>query len=189
VDEVVERVARPVVTEMAHRGTPFQGVLYCGLALTARGLRVIEFNVRFGDPETQSVLARLLTPLGGVLYAAATGDLARQPSLRWRREAAVTVVLAARDYPATPHLGDVIHGLDAAASVEGARVLHAGTALDEAGRLVSAGGRVLSVVGLGSDLAGARSTAYRALSRIELAGAHWRRDIAERAAADSAPSR
>jgi len=188
VDEVVERVARPVVTEMARRGTPFTGVLYCGLALTSRGLRVVEFNVRFGDPETQSVLARLVTPLGGVLRAAARGELAVQPALRWREGAAVTVVLAAQDYPSTPRTGDVIDGLDAAAAVEGVQVLHAGTALDDRGRLVSAGGRVLSVVGSGADLPAARAAAYEAMSHIRLSGSHYRRDIAERAAADLAPA-
>ena len=185
VDNVVDRVALPVVREMAHRGTPFSGVLYCGLALTARGLRVVEFNVRFGDPETQSVLARLATPLGGVLLAAATGALAGLAPLRWRDAAAVTVVLAADNYPAAPRTGDAITGLDAAASVTGASVLHAGTARDPEGRLVSAGGRVLSVVGLGDDLDAARSVAYEAISRIELPGAHYRSDIAAVAAAES----
>ena len=158
---------------------------YCGLALTARGLRVVEFNVRFGDPETQSVLARLATPLGGVLLAAATGALAGLAPLRWRDAAAVTVVLAADNYPAAPRTGDAITGLDAAASVTGASVLHAGTARDPEGRLVSAGGRVLSVVGLGDDLDAARSVAYEAISRIELPGAHYRSDIAAVAAAES----
>lgn len=183
VDSVVDRVALPVVREMAHRGTPFTGVLYCGLALTARGLRVVEFNVRFGDPETQSVLARLASPLGRVLMAAATGTLADLGPLRWRPEAAVTVVLAAPNYPETPRTGDPIGGLDAAAAVPGARVLHAGTALDATGTLVSAGGRVLSVVGLGADLDAARSVAYEAISRIHLDGSHYRGDIAARAAA------
>ncbi|MFN8081026.1 MAG: phosphoribosylamine--glycine ligase [Kineosporiaceae bacterium] len=186
VDNVVDRVALPVVREMAHRGTPFSGVLYCGLALTARGLRVVEFNVRFGDPETQSVLARLATPLGGVLLAAATGSLAGLAPLRWRDAAAVTVVLAADNYPAAPRTGDAITGLDAAATVTGASVLHAGTARDPDGRLVSAGGRVLSVVGLGDDLDAARTVAYEAISRIELPGAHYRSDIAAAAAEQAA---
>jgi phosphoribosylamine--glycine ligase len=186
VEEVLERVARPVVAEMARRGTPFTGVLYCGLALTSRGLRVVEFNVRFGDPETQSVLARLATPLGSVLYAAATGGLAGLAPLRWRDEAAVTVVVAAHNYPGPPRTGDEITGLDAAAAVEGASVLHAGTALDDAGRLVSAGGRVLSVVGRGADLAQARRTAYRAVGEIRLAGSHHRTDIALEAASSAA---
>jgi phosphoribosylamine--glycine ligase len=178
VADVMDRVAVPVVREMARRGTPFAGVLYCGLALTARGMRVVEFNVRFGDPETQSVLARLATPLGGLLRAAATGDLAGFPPLRWHDAAAVTVVLAAENYPSAPHTGGVITGLDDAGSVPGAVVLHAGTALDDAGRLVSAGGRVLSVVGMAPDLEGARTAAYRAISRIGLTGSHYRTDIA-----------
>ncbi len=178
VEEVMERVALPVVAEMARRGTPFTGVLYCGLALTSRGLRVIEFNVRFGDPETQSVLARLATPLGGLLLAAATGELAGFPPLRWREAAAVTVVLAAENYPSTPRTGDVITGLDDAESVPGATVLHAGTARDDAGAIVSAGGRVLSVVGLAEDLTAARSVAYQAISKIVLPGSHYRSDIA-----------
>jgi len=178
VEEVLDRVAVPVVREMARRGTPFAGVLYCGLALTARGMRVVEFNVRFGDPETQSVLARLVTPLGGLLRSAATGDLAGFPPLRWHEEAAVTVVLAAEDYPSAPHTGGVITGLDDAASVPGVVVLHAGTALDDAGRLVSAGGRVLSVVGMAAGLDGARAAAYEAISMIGLAGSHYRTDIA-----------
>lgn len=183
VDEVVTRVARPVVIEMARRGTPFAGVLYCGLALTSRGVRVVEFNVRFGDPETQSVLARLATPLGGVLMAAASGDLAALAPLRWRDQAAVTVVLAAHGYPGTPRAGDEITGLADAGGEDRVTVLHAGTALDDAGRLVSAGGRVLNVVALGDDLDDARRRAYRALDRIGLAGGHCRRDIAEAAAA------
>ncbi len=182
VDDVVDRVAQPVVEEMHRRGTPFTGLLYVGLALTSRGLRVVEFNVRFGDPETQSVLARLATPLGGVLRAAATGALADLAPLRWRPEAAVTVVLAAAGYPDTPRTGDEITGLAAAAAVPGAAVLHAGTTTDGAGRLVSAGGRVLSVVGLGADLAAARETAYAALAQIHLDGAHHRSDIAAAAA-------
>jgi phosphoribosylamine--glycine ligase len=181
--EVVDRVALPVVREMAHRGTPFVGVLYCGLALTSRGVRVVEFNVRFGDPEAQSVLPRLATPLAAVLHAAATGGLGGLAPLRWRDAAAVTVVLAAAGYPADPRSGDVIGGLDDAAAVDGAQVLHAGTGRDAGGRVVSAGGRVLSVVGLGADLDDARTIAYEAISRITLDGSHYRRDIAAAAAA------
>jgi phosphoribosylamine--glycine ligase len=177
-----------VIDELARRGTPFVGVLYCGLALTSRGVRVIEFNARFGDPETQVVLPRLVTPLGGLLLAAATGKLADAPPLRWRDEAAVTVVVAAEHYPAKPRTGDPLDGLDDAEEVEGAWVLHAGTRRDEAGRVVSAGGRVLSVVGVGEDLAGARRNAYEAVRRISLDGSHYRRDIAERAAEDAITS-
>ncbi|MCL3863163.1 phosphoribosylamine--glycine ligase [Actinotalea sp. K2] len=178
VAEVVERVAQPTVDEMHRRGTPFAGVLYCGLALTSRGVRVIEFNARFGDPETQVVLARLATPLAEVLLAAATGHLADQPPLRWLDDAAVTVVLAAHGYPGTVRAGDEVAGVDDAEELAGVHVLHAGTSADDDGRLVSSGGRVLSVVGVGPDLAVARETAYAGLALIELRGAHHRSDIA-----------
>ncbi len=178
VDEVVERVARPVVAEMARRGTPFNGLLYCGLALTSRGVRVIEFNARFGDPETQVVLARLATPLGVLLHAAATGRLADLVTLRWRDEAAVTVVVAAPGYPGTVRSGDPITGLEAADDVEGAHVLHAGTRRDDDGVLVASGGRVLSVVGTGVDLPAARATAYAGVGEIRLTGSQHRTDIA-----------
>ncbi len=177
-EQVLERVARPVVLEMARRGTPFTGLLYCGLALTSRGLRVVEFNVRFGDPETQVVLARLRTPLGALLHAAATGGLADLPPLHWHDEAAVTVVVASPGYPASPATGGALTGLAAAEDVDGAHVLHAGTSLDEDGRLVSAGGRVLSVVGVGSDLEAARAAAYAGIGEISLEGAQYRTDIA-----------
>ena len=181
VDEVVERVARPVVAEMARRGTPFAGVLYCGLALTGRGVRVVEFNARFGDPETQVVLARLASPLGALLLAAATGGLGGHPPLRWSRDAAVTVVVAAHGYPGEVRTGDVVGGLDAAAAA-GASVLHAGTAVDDRGRVVSAGGRVLSVVGTGPDLAAARARACAGVAAVRLDGSHHRTDIAAAAA-------
>ncbi|HEY6797332.1 MAG TPA: phosphoribosylamine--glycine ligase [Kineosporiaceae bacterium] len=177
--DVVRRVAQPVIDELARRGTPFSGLLYCGLALTARGLRVVEFNVRFGDPEAQVVLARLRTPLGGLLHAAATGTLDRVEPLRWAEGAAVTVVVAAENYPGAPVTGDPVGGLPEAGRVDGAWVLHAGTRLDEAGVVVTAGGRVLSVVGTGADLGRARATAYRAVEEIHLRGGHYRRDIAE----------
>lgn len=180
VDEVVRTIAQPVVDEMARRGTPFVGVLYVGLALTARGPRVIEFNVRFGDPETQAVLARLETPLGGLLLAAAEGRLDEVEPLRWRDEAAVTIVVAAAGYPASPSTGDPISGLDEIG--DDAYVLHAGTAKGEDGTLVSAGGRVLSVVALGDDLIQARDRAYAAVEQIDLDGSHHRTDIALRAA-------
>jgi len=177
---VVERVAVPVVREMAGRGTPFVGLLYCGLALTSRGLRVVEFNVRFGDPETQVVLPRLRTPLAGLLDAAARGRLHDAEAMRWSRGAAVTVVVAAAGYPGAVRSGDPITGVEAAEAVEGVHVIHAGTALTDAGELVSAGGRVLCVVGEGADVAQARARAYDAVSRIHLAGAHHRTDIAAR---------
>jgi phosphoribosylamine--glycine ligase len=178
VADIVARVAEPTVREMARRGTPFSGVLYCGLALTSRGLRVVEFNARFGDPETQVVLARLRTPLASVLLAAATGALAGAEPLRWSDGAAVTVVVAAENYPGPPVSGDPIGGLEAAGSVDGAWVLHAGTRFDEARVVVSSGGRVLSVVGTGADLEAARGTAYRAVEQIVLRGSHHRTDIA-----------
>ena len=177
VEDVRTRVLQPMVDAMARRGTPFAGLLYAGLALTSRGVRVIEFNARFGDPETQVVLARLATPLGGLLEAAATGRLSTVESLRWRDDAAVTVVVAADGYPASPRTGDVIGGLEAAKTVAGVNVLHAGTAKrDDA--VVSAGGRVLSVTAIGSSLAEARQRAYAAIDRIELRGSHYRGDIA-----------
>ena len=181
VQDVVARVAQPTVDEMARRGIPFAGVLYVGLALTSRGVRVVEFNARFGDPETQVVLARLVTPLAVVLRAAATGHLGDLPPLRWRKQSAVTVVIAAHGYPGTVRSGDPITGLAAAEQVDGVHVLHAGTALAD-GALVAAGGRVLSVVALGADLAAARAAAYAGVDRIKLPGSHHRTDIALAAA-------
>jgi phosphoribosylamine--glycine ligase len=178
VADVVQRVAQPTVEEMARRGTPFIGVLYCGLALTSQGVRVVEFNARFGDPETQVVLARLETPLAGVLLAAAEGRLNELTALRWSDEAAVTVVIAAKDYPADPAKGDPITGIDAAEQMAGVHVLHAGTGSAPDGSLVSAGGRVLSVVGTGEGLAAARDRAYRGVAAITLPGSHYRSDIA-----------
>ena len=176
VKDVLERVAQPTVDEMRHQGTPFAGVLYVGLALTSRGLRVVEFNARFGDPETQVVLARLATPLAGLLYAAAVGKLDEVAPLRWRPEHAVTVVVASKGYPVSPRDGDVIEGLTELG--KDAYALHAGTAVAKNGSLVSAGGRVLSVVATGADLAQARDRAYRAVKRIRLKGSTHRSDIA-----------
>lgn len=183
VDEVMETVLQPTVDELRRRGTPFSGLLYAGLAITSRGVRVIEFNARFGDPETQVVLARLKTPLSGVLMAAATGGLADLEPLRWSDEAAVTVVVASHNYPGTPRTGDPITGLDevAAQDAPDAYVLHAGTR-SEGGAVVSAGGRVLSVTATGKDLAEARDRAYRAVGRIRLDGSQHRTDIAAKAA-------
>jgi phosphoribosylamine---glycine ligase len=175
VDEVVSRIVRPTVTELDRRGTPFTGLLYAGLALTSDGPKVVEFNCRFGDPETQAVLALLRTPLAGLLHAAATGRLAEHPPLDWAPGAAVVVVVAAEGYPGTPRLGDVIVGADA----DG--VLHAGTRRREDGAVLSAGGRVLSVVGTGADLAAAREAAYQRVTEIKLPGSHYRTDIALRA--------
>ncbi|MEU4090806.1 phosphoribosylamine--glycine ligase [Streptomyces sp. NPDC026673] len=183
VEEVERTVLQPTVDELRRRGTPFAGLLYAGLAITSRGVRVIEFNARFGDPETQVVLARLRTPLAGLLRAAATGRLADFPPLRWSDGAAVTVVVASENYPDTPRTGDPITGLDEVAERdEHAYVLHAGTKADAEGRVVSAGGRVLSVTATGGDLAKARERAYRAVGRIGLKGSHHRSDIAEKAA-------
>ncbi len=178
VEEVMDTVVRPTVNELRRRETPYVGVLYAGLALTSRGVRVIEFNARFGDPETQVVLDRLATPLGGLLQACALGGLPADLELAWRPGAAVTVVVAAENYPASPAKGDVISGLDAANAVPDAYVLHAGTALNAEGELVSAGGRVLNVVGSGPDVASARAAAYEAASKVELRGSHHRSDIA-----------
>ncbi|GAB3278124.1 phosphoribosylamine--glycine ligase [Sinomonas notoginsengisoli] len=182
VAEVVDRVARPTIEAMAQRGTPFVGVLYCGLALTSRGTRVIEFNARFGDPETQAVLARLRTPLGGLLHAAATGRLETVEGLRWAPEAAVAVVLASQNYPDKPRTGGRIRGLKKAGALDGVHVLHAGTALDEEGKTVSSGGRVLAVVALGEDLTHARERAYEGVELITLEGGQYRHDIAAKAA-------
>lgn len=187
VDEVVESVARPVVREMARRGTPFTGVLYCGLAVTSRGVKVIEFNVRFGDPETQSVLARLDSPLGQVLLEAATGALGTSSHLPlvWNPAVSVNVVVASEGYPESSRKGDPITGLEQAEALEGVSVLHAGTAQGtgtDSGQIVADGGRVLSVVALGEDLDQARERAYRGISRIDLPGSQHRTDIALKAA-------
>ncbi|MEV0981506.1 phosphoribosylamine--glycine ligase [Streptomyces sp. NPDC049915] len=184
VDEVMQTVLQPTVEEMRRRGTPFSGLLYAGLAITGRGVRVIEFNARFGDPETQVVLARLRTPLAGILMAAAAGTLADLAPLRWSDDAAVTVVVASHNYPGTPRTGDPITGLDevAAQDAPDAYVLHAGTRRDGES-VVSAGGRVLSVTATGKDLTEARERAYAAVGRIGLDGSQHRTDIAAKAAA------
>lgn len=180
-DDVVARVAQPTIDEMRRRGTPFVGVLYVGLALTTRGPKVIEFNARFGDPDGQASISRLETPFAQLLFAAATGGLADFGRLRWSSDHAVVVVIASDGYPASPRTGDPIIGLDAAAEVPGVVVLHAGTALDDGGTLVSAGGRVINVVAVAPSLAKARRAAYDAVEVIELEGSHYRGDIALRA--------
>jgi phosphoribosylamine--glycine ligase len=183
VDEVMASVVHPTLAQMRHRGTPFAGVLYVGLALTSAGPRVVEFNARFGDPETQVVLALLETPLAGLLYAAATGTLGRHEPLRWREGAAVCVVLAGAGYPAAPRTGDVITGALDGDGRPVAGVLHAGTALRASdGALLSAGGRVLCCTATGPDLTAARDRAYRIVDMIALDGAHHRSDIALAAA-------
>jgi len=172
VEDTYTQVLAPMIAEMAARGTPFVGLLYAGLAVTDRGIRVIEFNARFGDPETQVLIPRLRTPLGQLLYKAATGNLI-DSTLQWSDDSAVTVVLAANGYPADVKSGDEISNLNA---VNGVTVFHAGTKDD--GGLKSAGGRVLTVTGVGSDLTEARDKAYRTVSQIKLAGSFYRNDIA-----------
>ena len=182
-DEVIDRVVLPAIGELARRGAPYQGLLYAGLALTSKGIKVIEFNARFGDPETQVVLDRLATPLAGLLHASAVGDLAAAAALRWHPGAAVTVVLAAEGYPESPVQGDQIK-IDPSERTDG-YLLQAGTTL-AAGDLVTAGGRVLNAVGSGPDLATARAAAYAAAARASFRGAWHRRDIAQLAATPQA---
>jgi phosphoribosylamine--glycine ligase len=170
-NQIVDDIVKPVAAEMVNRGNSFSGLLYAGLAITSTGPSVVEFNCRFGDPETQSVLALLDSPLGQLLRAAATGNLAEQAPLQWRDGAAVTVVLAAENYPGRPRVGDVITGAEA----DG--VLHAGTTRRDDGAVVSSGGRVLSVVGTGPDLVAARDDAYALMKSIRLPGSHFRSDI------------
>lgn len=181
VQDVSRRVLQPTIDELRRRGMPFVGLLYAGLALTKRGVRVVEFNVRFGDPETQVVLPLLQTPLANVLHHAATGTLDAIEPLRWHDGAAVTVVLAASGYPAKPRGGDHITGLARAETNDAVIVYQAGTATDDEGRLTSAGGRVLTVTARAATLAEARDTAYAALAEIELPGGHHRTDIAAKA--------
>jgi phosphoribosylamine--glycine ligase len=176
VDNIVATCVQPVVDELRARGNPFCGLLYAGLAMTSTGPQVIEFNCRFGDPETQSVVSLLRSPLAGLFMAAAVGKLDAHPPLEWADGYAVTVVIAAEGYPGRPRTGDVIGGTEA----EG--VLHAGTRRREDGAVVSTGGRVLSVVGTGATLADARTDAYQRVSGVHLTGSHHRTDIALKAA-------
>ena len=185
-DEVMAGVIQPALDELSRLGSPYSGLLYAGLCLTTAGIKVVEFNARFGDPETQVVLDRLATPLAGLLRAAADGGLAAAGPLRWAPGAAVTVVIAAEDYPGTPAMGDEIDGLEDAERLPGAYVLHAGTRLRADGAVVSSGGRVLDVVGTGADLAEARNAAYRAVAAIRMRGGWYRTDIARRPAAATA---
>ena len=181
VAEVTRRVLVPTVEEMARRGTPFSGLLYAGLALTSRGVRVIEFNARFGDPETQALLAMLRTPISALLRGAANGTLAEVGLPQWAGGSAVAVVMASAGYPATSSSGDRILGVDAANAIEGVDVIHAGTALDADGHLVTAGGRVLAVTGVGEDLEQARVRAYSGVDAIIMEGGQHRTDIALKA--------
>ncbi|HQR25855.1 MAG TPA: phosphoribosylamine--glycine ligase [Nocardioides sp.] len=178
VDDVLATVLQPTVDEMARRGTPFAGLLYAGLALTSRGLRVVEFNARFGDPETQPLMALLASPLAPLLHAAATGTLSDVPPPTWRPGSAVAVVMASKGYPESPSSGDVIVGTETLSVETDVHVLHAGTARDAEGRLVTAGGRVLAVTAVGADLADARAKAYEGVHSISFPGAQWRTDIA-----------
>jgi phosphoribosylamine---glycine ligase len=177
-EETLATVVEPTLAELARRGAAYSGLLYTGLCLTSRGLRVVEFNARFGDPETQVVLDRLVTPLAGLLAASADGDLASAAGLRWLPGAAVTVVIATEGYPGAPVRGDAIDGLAEAGLVPGAYILHAGTASGSDGQLRAAGGRVLNVVGTGMDVAEARVAAYRAAGQVRLRGGWYRTDIA-----------
>ncbi|WP_030161794.1 phosphoribosylamine--glycine ligase [Glycomyces sp. NRRL B-16210] len=172
VAEVMTRVAEPTLAELAGRGLPFVGTLYCGLALTSKGLKVVEFNARFGDPEIQAVLALLETPLGTLLHAAATGRLDSVGSLWWREGAAVCVVVANEGYPGETVTGRPLYGADA----DG--VFHAGTAIDASGQLIATGGRVLGCVGTGESVAQARQEAYSITESIKLEGGYFRKDIA-----------
>ena len=175
VTRIVDDVVKPVAAEMVRRGVPFSGLLYAGLAIGKDGPAVVEFNCRFGDPETQAVLALLQSPLGQALNAVATGTLDQLPPLRWSDGAAVTVVVAAENYPGTPRTGDIITGAEA----DG--VLHAGTKRGDDGAIVSSGGRVLAVVGTGTDLEQARTQAYERIDAIKLPGSHHRTDIGKAA--------
>jgi phosphoribosylamine--glycine ligase len=177
VTEVIETIALPTVRQLEKEGTPFQGLLYCGLILTRKGIRVIEFNARFGDPETQVVLPRLKTPLSELMLASAEGTLAGRERPEFSDEAVVTVVLASENYPETPVTGRVLIGIDDANSIDGVHVTHAATAVSD-GDLLATGGRVLSVVGRGADFTQARSRAYEGLAKIQLEGGQFRTDIA-----------
>ena len=182
-EDVLGTVVQPAIDELARRGTPYRGLLYAGLALTSRGIKVVEFNARFGDPETQVVLDRIATPLAGLLHASAVGDLSGVPALTWHPGAAVTVVIAAMGYPEAPARGDVITLKDLRGGTDG-YLLHAGTAVSGSD-LVTSGGRVLNAVGSGPDLSSARAAAYAVAESVEFRGAWYRRDIAERAAGDA----
>ena len=188
VTECIENVALPTVRQLEREGTPFVGLLYCGLILTKDGIRVIEFNARFGDPETQVVLPRLITPLSTLLLATANGELAGLERPTFSDDVAVTVVLASENYPETPITGREITGLHAAGAVEGVHIAHAATEISVAmnpdnDRLLTTGGRVLSVVAVGADFTQARARAYEALSHIHLEGGQFRTDIAATVAA------
>ena len=176
VEEVTTTIAQPTVDEMAADNTPFVGLLYCGLVLTDDGVKVIEFNARFGDPETQSVLARLESDLAPLLLAASTGSLDADTVVSFSDSAAITVVLASEGYPENPQTGRALTGLDEAEKVAGVHIAHAATAQTDTG-LIATGGRVLSVVAVADTFASARTAAYSALEKISLEGSHYRKDI------------
>jgi phosphoribosylamine--glycine ligase len=178
VEEVTATVLQPTVEEMTRRGTPFAGLLYAGLALTSAGVRVVEFNARFGDPETQPLMALLASPLATVLHAAATGTLHELGPLAWHDGAAVAVVVAASGYPGTVRTGDLVEGLGEAGAVDGVDVIHAGTTADGDGRVRTSGGRVLAVTAVGADVADARAKAYAGVDVLHVEGSHHRTDIA-----------
>ncbi len=181
VDLVTREIAEPVIRQLDAEGTPFIGLLYAGLILTDTGVKVIEFNARFGDPETQVVLPRLADPLSELLLAAASGHLEDHDRPSFSDAATVTVVIASEGYPASPATGRTLSGLDRAEALDGVHLAHAATALQD-GEFLATGGRVLSVVGVGSSLADARDRVYRGVDAIGLEGGQHRRDIAARAA-------
>ncbi|WP_416443500.1 phosphoribosylamine--glycine ligase [Leucobacter sp. HNU] len=182
VEEITRTVALPTVRQLEAEGTPFSGLLYCGLIVTSKGVRVIEFNARFGDPETQVVLARLESPLSRYLLASAQGALAELPAPDFSEEPAVIVVVASEGYPGDVVTGRELTGLDAAAEVPGVHLVHAATARTDDGGWIATGGRVLGVVARGEDFAAARARAYDAVGRIGLEGGQHRTDIAARVA-------
>jgi phosphoribosylamine---glycine ligase len=179
-DACLELIIRPTLKEMARRGTPFRGILFAGLMLTEEGARLIEFNVRFGDPECQVLLARLKSDLLPALQAACDGELG-DFDLRWNDQAAVAVVMAARGYPEAPERGSVINGLDQAAAVPGVSVFHAGTEAGSDGTILAAGGRVLTICGTAPDIRQARQRAYAGVDALIWPEGFCRRDIAARA--------
>ena len=179
IERTMAEIIRPTVATMAKRGAPFKGVLYAGLMLTAQGPKLIEYNVRFGDPETQAMMMRLESDLLELLLATAEGRLGTaQP--RWSEDAALTVVMAARGYPGAYEKGSAIDGVRRADALPGVKVFHAGTSL-RSGRLVSVGGRVLNVTARASTIRGAQARAYDAVAHIDWPGGFWRRDIGRRA--------
>jgi phosphoribosylamine--glycine ligase len=185
VDRALDELVEPTLAALRRRGIDYRGVLYAGLMVDGDGPKVLEYNVRFADPETQVILPRFAEDLTGLLAEAASGRLRTEP--RHHANAAVCVVMASDGYPQRPRTGDRIDGLEAAAALPGVTVLHAGTALDPSAGIVSAGGRVLDVVATGPDLTGARTAAYDAVSRISWPGAQWRTDIAAGFAQPSSP--